>query len=310
MECFWRLRCPACGVDGPPLATPRQIAQDPGAASRTCAACQAPLRAEAGIWRCLPAPRAAYYAGFLDNYTAIRQAEGRGSVDIAYYHRLPETLPDDPMAWAWRIRAKSYAALVRHVIRKPNARLLDIGAGNAWLSARLRATGHQPCSVDINLDPADGLAAARHYDPDWPLVEAEFDALPLAPAQADFVVFNASFHYSTDYDATLREARRVLAPGGAVIVLDTPVYRREASGLQMIAERTRDFERRYGRRSDDLPSKQFLTWKSLAALAECHKFSLRVYRPWYGWQWALRPWKARLRGEREPSRFAVLVLQS
>jgi SAM-dependent methyltransferase len=96
------------------------------------------------------------------------------------------------------------------------------------------------------------------------------------------VLYNASLHYSTDSRATLREALRVLLPGGCTVILDSPLYRHDSSGRQMLAERQAAFAR-------DLD----LRW--------------RVWRPWYGWQWALRPWRARLMGQREPSRFTVLV---
>ena len=35
----------------------------------------------------------------------------------------------------------------------------------------------------------------------------------------------------------------------------------------------------------------------------------RVFPPWYGWRWALRPWRARLLRQREPSTFALLVAE-
>jgi hypothetical protein len=33
----------------------------------------------------------------------------------------------------------------------------------------------------------------------------------------------------------------------------------------------------------------------------------KAIRPWYGWKWALRPWKARLKRQREPARFVILL---
>ena len=56
--------------------------------------------------------------------------------------------------------------------------ILDIGAGNGWLSNRLAQKGHRPVAVDIFTDGLDGLGAARHYGMSFPLVEAEFDRLP------------------------------------------------------------------------------------------------------------------------------------
>jgi SAM-dependent methyltransferase len=185
--------------------------------------------------------------------------------------------------------------------------ILDLGAGVGWLSNRLAGLGHHPCAIDLNLDPRDGLGAARHYGGDWPCVQAEFDRLPLADSQADLVIYNASLHYSTAYRATLAEALRVLRPGGRIVVLDSPIYRHDASGRQMIAERQAAFARDHGTRSDALPNVGYLTWGMLRELGRELGLRWRVIRPWYGWRWALRPWRARLMRTREPSTFALLV---
>jgi SAM-dependent methyltransferase len=121
------------------------------------------------------------------------------------------------------------------------------------------------------------------------------------------VIYNASLHYSPDYAVTLREALRVLRPGGQVVILESPVYRKEESGRRMVAERHADFERRFGTRSDALPSIEYLTWERLGALARELGLRWRKVPTWYGWRWALRPWVARLKRKREPSRFVILV---
>ena len=133
------------------------------------------------------------------------------------------------------------------------------------------------------------------------------DALPFADAQADLVVFNASLHYSTDYGRTLGEACRVLRTGGRIVVMDTPIYRHDSAGKQMVDERHADFERRFGTRSDSVASIEYLTEATLDQLESQLDLRWRRHRTWYGWRWAARPWKAWLRRQREPSRFVVLV---
>jgi SAM-dependent methyltransferase len=285
----------------------------------------------------LPPERAAYFAPFLRDYTAIRSAEGYGYDDAERYRRLPEVGAEDPLAWQWRMRARSFAELRRRVLepmerihegtrrngkqKLPFAylrvssridsglRVLDMGSGVGWLSHQLARLGHAPCAVDLNLDPRDGLGAARHYPARWPLLQAEFDRLPLADSQADVVVFNAALPYSSDYRVTLAEALRVLRPGGRIVVMDSPIYRRDASGRQMVAERQAAFERIHGTRSDALPSIGYLTWDILSMLGRDLGLRWRAFFPWYGWRWALRPWRARLLRQREPSTFALLVAE-
>ncbi len=85
------------------------------------------------------------------------------------------------------------------------------------------------------------------------------------------------------------------------------LYRRDASGRQMLVERHADFERRFGRRSDSVASRQYLTPAELDRLGRELGLRWQRSRPFYGWRWAARPWVARLRRRRPPSRFELLV---
>ncbi|HVR12125.1 MAG TPA: class I SAM-dependent methyltransferase, partial [Thermoanaerobaculia bacterium] len=241
----------------------------------------------------------------------IRRAEQRGSDDPAYYLGLPGCPPEHPIAAQWALRRRTFAALTRRVLPRlgQGLRIVDLGAGVGWLSHRLDLLGHHPMAVDLTTDERDGLAAARHYRGRWPRVQAEFDRLPLPAGAANLVLFNASLHYSTDYEVTLREALRALAPGGTVAVLESPIYRRSESGRRMVEERHADFARRFGTRSEALPSREYLTRKGIAELSRRLGIRFETVTPWYGWRWALRPWVARLRRRREPSRFTILLAQ-
>ena len=121
--------------------------------------------------------------------------------------------------------------------RKRPLDVLDLGAGNCWLSHRLSLRGHRPVAVDIFGDERDGLRAARHYPNRFPAIEADFDHLPLPAETFDLAIFNASFHYSTDYVRTLSEVRRCLRPSGSFVILDTPIYRLREHGARMVEEK-------------------------------------------------------------------------
>ena len=252
---------------------------------------------------------------FLDDYIKIRHAEGRGSQDSAYYLALPYRDITGRLQDQWTIRAKSYRYLecrVLPLIEKQFARPLriaDLGAGNCWLSHRLALRGHQPIAIDILGDPLDGLAAGRHYQQHtaFPRVNAEFDDLPLAAGSLDVAIYNASIHYSTDYRRTLTEIRRCLVPRRLLsdcrfARLPTPRARE-----MMVRERHQQFQKTYGFASDTLQSIEYFDTEMLAELGRDLGILWKVYRPWYGWQWALRPWKARWRGKRPPSNFWILA---
>src|SRR5437763_155217 len=140
-----------------------------------------------------------------------------------------------------------------------------------------------------------------------PCVEAEFDRLPFADAQFDLAVFNSSLHYSTDYHGTLCEARRCLRPSGRIVVLDSPLYKRREHGELMRTERHRQFEAQYGFPSDSVASLEYLYESQLAELSRDLGLRWQILQPWYGLKWHLRPFKARLKGRRPPSRFCILV---
>lgn len=299
MTVAWSAACPACRAELGAFGTD----------DMACERCTSTLERVDDIWRGIRSERRSAVNAFLDDYTRIRLAEGRGSDDPAFYLNLPNPSPGDPLAWQWAMRAATWSHVERCVLPGLGGplRVVDVGAGVGWMSHRLRAVGHDPIAIDLSVDGRDGLGAARHYRETWARVQAEFDALPLAAAQADLVVFNASFQYSTDYEVTLLEARRVLRPGGHVLILDTPVYRRPESGAQMVAERHSQFEERFGVRSDSVASIEYLTHSTLAELV--HRVGVRWQHSeaWYGWRWRLRPLRARLAGKREPSRFISLL---
>jgi SAM-dependent methyltransferase len=300
-----RWTCPSCGS---PL--------DAGAGdSLRCRPEGLCFRRRQGIWELLTEDRTDYFGRFLEEYGAVRRGEGRGATDADYYRHLPFVDRSGKFSADWRLRARSFRFLMRRIVRPATARAgrrlaaLDLGAGNCWLSNRLALDGHSVAAVDLSTDDADGLGAHRHYSSSFEPVQAEYDRLPFADSSFDLAVFNGSLHYSTSYESSLAEALRVTSGGGLVVVMETPIYRREASGRQMVREREELFERLYGFRSNALPSENFLTFERLDRLASALAIRWRRHRPFYGLRWALRPLRARLHGDREPARFLFAVAE-
>ncbi len=290
----WTLRCPHC-------ACKLAVADD----RATCPGCERTYSQTGGIWRLLTDAQAATYAPFIADYELVRGGEGRAAVTPEWYRALPFIERGQPFHADWQVRAVSYTALTQH--SGGAQRVVDLGAGSGWLSNRLSERGHIVAAVDILDNDWDGLGAAQHYPTAFTRLQAPFDAVPLADAQADMVIYNGAFHYATDYPAALREALRLLADGGRVVIMDTPIYHRAASGDQMVRERQAYFEQTYGTRSDALPNQNYLTDDGLAALGDAVGIDWQSVKPFYGVKWALRPIRARLRGHREPARFHVII---
>ena len=150
--------------------------------------------------------RAQEAAAFVAQYRAVRERDGHRS------HRSG-VLPHASVRAARSPAGSRMADSARELCAPPGARafptiwlgamrVLELGAGCAWLSYRLATHGYRVVAVDRLDDEADGLGACRHYPIAFPAVQADFDALPFEPYQFDVVVFNASLHYSSNPAAT------------------------------------------------------------------------------------------------------------
>ena len=276
----------------------------------SCPACGFVIPEVNGILRALTPLHKAHFERFVRDYEVVRAKEGWGCQTPDYYLALPFNDLLNTHNWIWRIRAQTLLYMQRHVLPKiesaPPCRVLDIGAGNGWLSYRLSQGGYCPIAVDLLDNIMDGLGAARHYlsrmPHGFPRFQADMDHLPFDSEQFDIAIFNASFHYSPNYEKTLREALRCIRRPGIVVIADSPFYRREASGKRMLEERRAAFERQFGVASDNSHS-EYLTQPILDVLAQRLAIRWNVGKPWYGLNWALRPVRARLLRRREPSKF-------
>ncbi len=260
-------------------------------------------------------------ARFRAAYAEHRRAEGRGTGGLAELLALPY-LRTGPFARQWAVRARTYDAFVRLVV-VPAAervaplplRVLDLGAGNGWLSYRLTQLGCRCVALDWRRDDVDGLGAARGYAVPLgrPLaaVVASFDAVPLTRC-FDLVVFNAAIHYAVSLDRVIAEAARRVISGGRLVILDSPFYRREADGEQMMKDKRETALREWGSSARDLmalPCVEYLTSERLAAASAAHGLSWRRHRVRYPLWYRMRPALAVIRGARRPSRFDVWEAQ-
>lgn len=254
-------------------------------------------------------------ARFGEAYARVRAMEGRGAGGETELLALPY-LAEGPLAKQWAVRAKTFDAFLARVLaplerqRGTPLRVLDLGAGNGWLAARLARRGHSAVALDLRTDAVDGLAAATPFRRSLPRmfgrVAASFDAAPFRSGAFDVVLFDAALHYAEDLGAALAEAVRLAAPRGRVVVLDSPFYRRAASGEAMAAEKRRSLRRAHGDLAEALlavEAIEYLTRERLANAARPLGLAFRRHRVLYPLWYEARPALALVRGQRPPSRF-------
>ena len=98
--------------------------------------------------------------------------------------------------------------------------VLDPGCGTGWQAAGLRraAPGLAVVGADLSAGMLDKARAAGA----WPLLQADATRLPMPAGSVDLVVTRGVLHHLPDVPAALAEWRRVLRPGGAVVVTSEP----------------------------------------------------------------------------------------
>lgn len=142
-----------------------------------------------------------YFAGHADQWDAIR------SLHVA--ESAVET----------RMRAMLGAGV---------GRLVDIGTGTGRMIELFGTTAEHSTGIDRSPEMLR-LARAKLADAKTPVEfrQADVGALPLPDATADTVVMHQVLHYIPAPEVALREAARIVAPGGRLLIVDFASHDRE-----------------------------------------------------------------------------------
>jgi ubiquinone/menaquinone biosynthesis C-methylase UbiE len=113
---------------------------------------------------------------------------------------------------AGQLRARSY-----ELLRLPaGATVVDAGCGTGRAVSEL--AGHAARAIGVDLDPAM-LAAARSRFPGIDVRAADVADLPLGDATVHGYRADKVYHVLPDPNGALAEARRVLVPGGRIVLV-------------------------------------------------------------------------------------------
>jgi demethylmenaquinone methyltransferase/2-methoxy-6-polyprenyl-1,4-benzoquinol methylase len=150
------------------------------------------------------------------------------------YYAAPEErehfvrdLFDDTAPWYdWSVAFLSFGsggryrrdALTRAGLAR-GQRVLDIATGTGVVSrAAMTITGS--ASAIIGLDPSIGMLIAGREKANFPLVEAGSEHLPFRDASFDMITVGFALRHFADLDAVFRDCRRVLRPGGRILIME------------------------------------------------------------------------------------------
>ena len=144
--------------------------------------------------------------------------------------RLPRATPWDGRVEAWENVASSpvFSRLATRVLElaaiENGDRVVDLGAGTGLLTLTAARTALEVIAVDYSQPMLDRLAehaAAADLD-GIACVRADLREVPIPDGVADIVVSSYAFHHIDDAGKALAltEARRILRPGGRLVILD------------------------------------------------------------------------------------------
>jgi len=192
------------------------------------------------------AGRRAYYsiapgpaAGFWERVQEENRTTPEFDADSAGLRALWERRKENTRAYFDRVAAsfgdellpgRTWEGLARSLLQlAPRARYADLGIGDGMLTLMLAEVASHVTAVDISsemLAQLDSRAQAKGID-NVELVEGDIEDLPLPDASHDVVVASQALHHAASPAECLKEAHRILVPGGKLLVIDLLAHTEE-----------------------------------------------------------------------------------
>lgn len=197
------------------------------------------LLKEVGVVTDRRAGRRSYYSiqpgpqkDLLDQVLAESQSSAEFAADLLGFESLQERRRGEARAYFDRVAAtfgeqilpgRTWEGLCRGVLRlAPRVRYVDLGIGDGLLTMMLAEVAESVTAVDLSpemLVQLETRAKAKGLH-NIETIEGRIDDLPLEDESFEVAVFSQALHHADDPLQALKESRRILTPGGTLLVLD------------------------------------------------------------------------------------------
>lgn len=199
-----------------------------------------------------------YYAHEADRGGWVTHLFDRTAGD---YDRIERLMALGTGSW-YRRKALSRAGLVAGM------RVLDIGVGTG-LTAREAAQLVGDSGQVTGIDPSAGMLERARVPLGVRLLMGSAEAIPAAPAAADFLCMGYALRHIADLSLAFLEFSRVLVPGGRICLLEitSPTRRVPRALLKAYMRGVVPFMARYLAENRDSPKLMRYYWDTIEACA-------------------------------------------
>jgi len=145
---------------------------------------------------------------------------------LLWLPRPRQAIPSDTLHWEWH--ADSFDRGL-NAVEVRGRFVLDLAAGRCWTTRWLAEQGADCVATDMVLTDHIGLKTGkryiRHTGKFFERIACNLLDLPFADGTFDIVFGYAALHHCEDLPRAIREAVRVLKPGGDLVLAGEPVGR-------------------------------------------------------------------------------------
>jgi demethylmenaquinone methyltransferase/2-methoxy-6-polyprenyl-1,4-benzoquinol methylase len=176
---------------------------------------------------------------------------------------------DSVVGWGFLRTGGSYRrlALFRHGL-SPGHRVLDVACGTGLVAVEAKRILGTAKNITC-LDPSEGMLAVARSKIDAHFVRGRAEQIPVPDNSFDFLTMGYALRHVSTFEEAFREYRRVLVPGGKVLLLEItkPSNRVAAAFFRMYFGRLFPALTQFLTRSHDARDMVEYYWETMEASA-------------------------------------------